>query len=50
MADLYTADVAGEAFEYSYPAGDTAVSTFTVGGGGPYGMAVIPTQYPNSGR
>jgi hypothetical protein len=52
MADLYTADVRSEAFEYSYPAGGTAVSTFTDGdgGGGPYGMAVIPTQYPNSGR
>jgi hypothetical protein len=50
MADLYVADNdLGDAFEYTYPAGGTAVSTITVGGN-PFGTAVIPTQYPGISR
>ncbi len=54
MADLYTADnsLDGNAFGYAYPAGGAAVSTLTVGdsSGGPFGTAVIPTQYPSISR
>jgi hypothetical protein len=53
MTNLYTADSAsGDVFEYTYPAGGTAVSSFTIGGvdGYPYGTAVIPTQYPGSSK
>jgi hypothetical protein len=52
MTDLYMADAGkGDAFEYSYPAGGTPVSTLAVGDGAlPFGTAVIPTQYPSSSR
>ncbi|MBD5655879.1 MAG: hypothetical protein IAI50_11970 [Candidatus Eremiobacteraeota bacterium] len=45
MADLYSADEIGTAFEFAYPAGGGSVSAFFVGGI-PYGTAVIPSQYP----
>jgi len=54
MTDLFTADnsLNGNAFEYAYPAGGAAVSTLPVGdsSGGPFGTAVIPTQFPGFGR
>ncbi|MBD5654020.1 MAG: hypothetical protein IAI50_02425 [Candidatus Eremiobacteraeota bacterium] len=45
MTSLYTADFSGESQQYAYPAGGNALSTIDVSGQ-PYGIAVIPTQYP----
>jgi hypothetical protein len=53
MTNLYAADDAsGYIFEYAYPTGGTAISSFYVGGanGEPYGTAVIPTQFPGGSR
>jgi hypothetical protein len=53
MTDLYVADPkSAAAFEYAYPSGGAAVSSFNVGGvvGYPYGTTVIPTQYPSGSR
>jgi hypothetical protein len=44
--NLYTADVAGVANEYSYPAGGNPTNVISVSGGEPIGVAVIPTQMP----
>jgi hypothetical protein len=47
MRDLYTADAGLDVSnEYAYPAGGTPVSTIPFSGGTPYGVAIIPTQYP----
>jgi hypothetical protein len=54
MTNLYTAEnsLNGNALEYAYPTGGAPVSTLPVGdsSGGPYGTAVIPTQFPGFGR
>jgi hypothetical protein len=50
MSKLYTADnYASGVFEYAYPTGGTAVSTFSFSGN-PIGTAVIPTQHPGSSQ
>jgi hypothetical protein len=47
MTHLFTADnYAPSVFEFAYPSGGTAVSTFSLSGFNPIGTAVIPTQHP----
>jgi hypothetical protein len=54
MTDLYDAESSiGTANEFAYPAGGKALSTITPpsgsdGRGLPWGIAIIPTQYPSS--
>jgi hypothetical protein len=51
MTDLYVADSSAPGvFEYAYPTGGPAVSTFSFPRAAPFGTAVIPTQYPGSSR